>query len=152
MFRLKSVDRHHDIELLEFLPSGRDDPEGARNDLGMHSTALDLRQKQLKLTTAHEGIASDEGDMKRPVLVDDSEHSLYQLVSLEIGEFAKLSRASKMRWVKRVTARAAQRAFFGDFDGKGGRGTGKDTGPCMDDFGFFHSLSKSKSQGRLVSH
>ena len=60
----------------------------------MHSAALDLRQKQFKLSVAHERIASHEGDMKRPVLVDDSEHSLYQFVSLEVGELAKLGRAS----------------------------------------------------------
>jgi hypothetical protein len=148
MFRLKSIDRHNDIKLLEFFPSGRDDPEGARHDLSMHSTALDLRQKQFKLAIAHERIASHEGDMKRPVLVYDSEHSLYQLVSLEVGEFAKLSCASKMRCVKRITPWAAQRAFFGDFDGKGGCGTGKDVGPCMDDFRLFHDLSKNKSQMR----
>jgi len=112
----------------------------------MHSTALNLRQKQFKLTVAHEWIASHERDMKRSVLVDDSEHSLYQLVSLEVGELAKLGRASKMGRVERITARAPQRAFFGNFDGKGGRGTGKDIGPCVEDFGLFHDLSKSTSQ------
>jgi hypothetical protein len=116
MFRLKSVDRHHDIKFLELFPSGRDDPESARNDLGMHSTAFDLRQKQFKLAVAHERVASDQGDMKRPVLVDDSEHSLYQFVSLEVGELAKLARASKMSRVERIATRAAQRALFGDFD------------------------------------
>src|ERR1700692_3168409 len=49
-----------------------------------------------------------------------------------------------MSRVEGIAARAAQRAFFGDFDGKGGHGTGKDVGPCMDDFGLFHDLSKSK--------
>jgi hypothetical protein len=69
--------------------------------------------------------------MKRPVLVDDGQHSIYQLVSLEVGELPKLGCASKMGRVERITARAAQRTFFGDFDGKGGSGTGKDAGPCV---------------------
>jgi hypothetical protein len=62
----------------------------------MHSTTLDLRQKQLKFAVAHERITSHERDMKRPVLVDDGQHSLYQLVSLEVGELTKLGCASKM--------------------------------------------------------
>jgi hypothetical protein len=145
MFRLKSIDRHHDIQLLELFPRGRHNPEGARNNLGMHSTTLDLRQKQFKLAVAHERITSHEGDMKRPVLVDEGQHSFYQLVSLEIGELAKLGCACKMGRVERITARAPQRAFFGNFDGKGRRGTDKNVGPRVQDFGLFHDLSKSKS-------
>jgi hypothetical protein len=118
----------------------------------MHSTTLDLRQKQFKLAVAHERITSHEGDMKRLVIVDDGQHFFYQLVSLEIGELAKLGCASKMGRVERITARAAQGAFFGDFDGKGGRETGKYIGPCVEDFGLLHDLSKSKSQMRLVRH
>jgi hypothetical protein len=94
MFRLKAIDRYHDIKLFELFPSGRDDAECARNDLGMHSTVLDLRQKQFKFAVTHERIASHERDMKRSVLVDDGQHSLYQFVSLEVGELAKLGRAS----------------------------------------------------------
>jgi hypothetical protein len=60
----------------------------------MHSPAFDLRQQQFKLAVAHERIASHEGDMKWPVFVDDSEHSLYQFISLEVGELVKLGRAS----------------------------------------------------------
>src|SRR5438067_1064019 len=41
MFRLKSIDRHHDIKFLELFPGGRDDPKGARNE---PSSVLDRRR------------------------------------------------------------------------------------------------------------
>src|SRR5258707_12893746 len=88
MFRLQTIDRHHHIEFIELFPGARNHPEGTRDHLRMHSTALHLWQKQFKLPVAHEWVASYQGSMKRFVLVDDRANSCNQVISPEIGELA----------------------------------------------------------------
>jgi len=73
--------------------------------------------------------------------VDHCEDSRDEIVAFEIREFAQLSRATQMRRVEGVAAGAAQGAFLGDFDGKGRRTAGEDSGPCVENFGFLHCFS-----------
>jgi hypothetical protein len=65
---------------------------------------------------ANEWISADEGDMQRPFFVEKVEHTLNELVSFEVGEFAKLGLSAEMSGVEGIAAGAPQRTFFGDFD------------------------------------
>ena len=74
MLGLKTVDGHDDVELFELLPGFGDDAEGAGNDLGVHTAALDLGQKQFQFAVTNERVAANEGDVERLMLVNDGKH------------------------------------------------------------------------------
>ena len=114
---LEAVDRDDDIELLELFPLGGDDAEGAGDDLGVNSAALDLGQEEFELAITNERIAAYEGDVEGLVLVDEGEDFSYEFVALEVGELAELGFAAEVGCVEGVATGAAQGAFFGDFDG-----------------------------------
>jgi hypothetical protein len=134
VFGLKAIDGHHDVELFVPAPFRRDGAEGAGDDLGVDSAALDLGQEQLQFTIANEGIATDQGDVERLELVDEGEDAGDQLFSAEVGELTEDGFAAQVGGVKGVAAGTAQGTFLGDFDGKR-RGTArKNPGPGMENF------------------
>ena len=73
---LEAVDGDGDGEPFEFLPMGRDDAEGAGDDLGVDAAAFDLGQEEFELAITDERVASYEGDVEGFVLVDEGEDSL----------------------------------------------------------------------------
>jgi len=131
---LKAIDGYDYVELSEALPLGGDDAEGTGDDLGVDAAGLDLRQEEFELSIADQGVAADERDVQGLFFVQESEHTLDELVSLEVGEFAELDASIEVRWVEGVTTRAAQRAFLGNFDGQGRSATDENLGPCAEDF------------------
>jgi hypothetical protein len=112
----------------------------------MHTTALDLREQSIKFAVPNHGIAANQGDMERPVLIDQRENARDQLVAPVVGEFPELGFASKMGSVEGIAPGTAQGALFGDLDGKGGGVAGQDASPCTNNFGFLHDLSTSGMQ------
>ena len=100
------------------MPFGRDDAEGAGDDLGVYAAGFDLGQEEFELAITNERIATYKGDMEGLVLVDEGEDFCYEFVSLEVGELAELGFAAEMSCVEGVAAGAAERAFFRDFDGE----------------------------------
>jgi hypothetical protein len=115
----------------------------------MNSAALNFGNNLLEFTVAHERVATDDGYVKRLVLIDEREDFANQLVSLEIGKLAENFATAEMGCVERVTAGAPEGTFFGDLDGHRGGTATQDSGPCLKDFGSFHVLSHCP--GRAVA-
>src|SRR5947209_13492089 len=90
--------------------------DGARDELRMNVTAGQLRKNRAELAEPHQRFAADDRDVQRPLSIDQGEHAVNQLLSLEVADFAERDFAAEMFVAVRVAARTPQRAFTGDFD------------------------------------
>ena len=115
VFGLEAIDGDDHVEFAPTLPVFGDDAESAGNDLRMDVAAIEFREELLKLAVANEGIAADEGEVERPVLVDDGEYAGDKLIATEVSEIAQAGGSPEVGIVEGVAARAAQGAFAGDF-------------------------------------
>ena len=85
VFGLQTVYGDYDIEALEVGPMGGNGAEGAGNDLDVNAATVELGQEGFELAISDEGVAADEGDVERFVLIDQCEHFLDQLFPFEVG-------------------------------------------------------------------
>jgi hypothetical protein len=88
VFGLKAIDGYDDVELSESLPFGGDYAEGAGDDLGVDAACFDLGQEEFELSIADQGVAADQGDVEGFFFIQEIEHPLDELISLEMGEIA----------------------------------------------------------------
>ncbi len=118
VFGLQAVDGDDDVEALECRPMSGNGAEGAGDDLDMNAAAVELGQDRFELAIADEGVAADEGDVERLVLVDYAEDVFDQGVFLVVGQLAKgdVAVASEMGWIVGVASGTAEGAFAGDLD------------------------------------
>jgi hypothetical protein len=118
VFGLQAVDGDYDVEALELLPVRWDDAEGTGDYLDVNSATVKLGDDEFELAMPDQGVASDEGDMKRPVLIDNLEDVANQLIVLVVGKLTEsdASPGAEVSGIVGVAARAAQGAFTGNFD------------------------------------
>jgi hypothetical protein len=92
--------------------------EGAGDNLGVNATAIELRQDGFEFPVSDEGVAADEGDVERLVLVDYAEDVFDESVFFIVRQLTKgdVAFASEMSWVVGVTSRTAEGTFAGDLD------------------------------------
>jgi hypothetical protein len=89
VFGLQAVDRDDDVETLKVSPMRGNGAKGAGDDLDVNAAAVEFWQDRLELAVADEGVATDEGDVKRLVLVDYAENIFYKGVFLVVGQLAE---------------------------------------------------------------
>lgn len=63
--------------------------EGAGHNLDVNAAAVKLGQQRLQFAVADQRVSSDEGEMKRTVLIHQVENAFYQRVTFEIGQLTK---------------------------------------------------------------
>jgi len=85
VFGLQTVDGDDDVEPLKVRPMSGDGAKGAGNDLDVNAAAVEFWEDGFELAVAHEGIATDERDVERLVLVDDAENIFYKSVFFVVG-------------------------------------------------------------------
>jgi hypothetical protein len=90
---------------------------------------------------ADEGVAADEGEVEGFEAVDDFEDAIDEGLALAVGEAAEGGAAAEVAVVIGVTARAAERALLGDFNGQRRLLAREDFSPGFHDLGSFQSLS-----------
>ena len=98
VFGLQTVDGDDDVEALERRPMSGNGTEGAGDDLGVNAAAVEFGQDGFELAVADEGVAADEGDVERLVLVDYAENVFYQGIFLIVGQLAEGDVPSPPRW------------------------------------------------------
>jgi hypothetical protein len=84
------------------------------------TTVYEERDEGFELTVTNQRISSDQGEVERLEPIDHVEHPANQRVPLAIGQFLQGHAAAQVGGFVRVAARAMQRAFASDFDGKRG--------------------------------
>ena len=134
MLRLQAIDRNHHVQQFVCAPGRRHSAKRARHDLRVDAALLHLRQNLLQFAVADQGVASDERNMQRLVLIDHCQHIAHQRVALEVRKLAQFSARAQVRRVEGIAAGAAQRAFLGDLDRKGGRAAAQNTCPGLQNF------------------
>jgi hypothetical protein len=81
----------------------------------------ELRQQLVQLTEANQRLAADDGDVDRPVAIDQRVHSVDQRLALEVADLAQSGHATQVIVSVCVAAGAAQWALTCDLDGERGR-------------------------------
>jgi hypothetical protein len=89
VFGLQAVDGDDDVETLKVSPMRGNGAKGAGDNLDVNAAAVEFWQDRLELAVADEGVATDEGDVKRLVLVDYAENIFYKGVFLVVGQLAE---------------------------------------------------------------
>ena len=109
VFGLQAVNGDDDVEALECRPMRRNGTEGAGDDLDVNAAAVEFGQDHLELAVADEGVAADEGDVERLVLIDYTENVFDQGVFLVVGQLTESDAAvdSEMGWIVGVASGAA---------------------------------------------
>ena len=114
---LQAVNRDDDVTDADQLgPLLRDLPHGARDELHVDAALRQQRQQRVQLAVADERLAADDRHVKRPVPIDQVDHAVDQLLTLEVAHLAQREVAAEMIVAIGVAAGAVQRAFARDFD------------------------------------
>jgi hypothetical protein len=118
VFGLQAVDGDYDVEALEGGPVSGNGAEGAGDDLDVNAPAMELGQDGFEFAISDEGIAADEGDVERAILVDYAEEVFDQRVLFVIRQLAKgdVAFSAEMGWIEGVTPGTAEGTFAGDLD------------------------------------
>ena len=97
-----------------------------------------LRQQRLELAEPDERLATDNRKVHRPMALDDVQHAVDELLSLEVRELAQHDVAAEMRVAVGVAARAAQRTLARDLDRQVRLVPCEDPAPRLEDCAAFH--------------
>jgi hypothetical protein len=118
VFGLQTVYGDYDIEALEVGPMGGNGAEGAGNDLDVNAATVELGQEGFELAISDEGVAADEGDVERLMLVDYAEDIFDECVFFVIRQLAKgdVAFAAEVGWIEGVASGTAEGTFTGDLD------------------------------------
>jgi hypothetical protein len=65
---------------------------------------------------ANERFAADDGQVQRPVLVDEREDAVDQRLAFQVADIAERDRSTEVIVAVGITARAAERTLAGDFN------------------------------------
>jgi hypothetical protein len=116
---LEAVDGDDYVEALEVLPMGRDGAEGAGYNLSVDAAVFEFGEDCFQFTKANERISADEGDVEGLKFVDSLEDVSDEFVVLIVGQLTKgeVSFSAEVGGIVGVTARTAERALTGNFDG-----------------------------------
>jgi hypothetical protein len=90
---------------------------------------------------ADERVAADEGEVEGLESIDDFEDAIDKGLALTVSKAAEGGAATEVAVVIGVTARAAERAFLGNFNGQRRLLAREDFSPGFHDLGSFQSLS-----------
>src|SRR5262249_26290205 len=82
---LKAVNRNDEGQTMEATPLLRDFTDGARDELGVNTALGELRQNHAELPIAHQRLPADDRDVQRPMLIDDGQELVDQLLAREIA-------------------------------------------------------------------
>ena len=105
---LQAVDRHDDRAAFGIVAhSLRDLAHGARDELHVDAALRQQREQRVQLPVADERLAADDRQVKRPVLIDQLEHAVDELLALEVAHLAQRQIAAEMVVAVGVAARAA---------------------------------------------
>src|SRR5262249_54953940 len=116
VFGLQAVDRDADLQATDGRPGLRDRAHRAGHELRVDAALGELRQEHVELAEAHERLAADNREVNRILFVDDREHTIDQLLPLEVSDLTERDVAAEMTVAVRIAARAPQRALARDLD------------------------------------
>jgi hypothetical protein len=127
--------------MVEAGPFGGHGAEGAGDELDVDAALEEEGDHGFNFAVTDEGVAADEREVEGFEAVDDFEDTIDEGLALAVGEAAEGGAAAEVTVVIGVTARAAQRAFLGDFNGQRRLLALEDHSPSFHDLGSFQSLS-----------
>ena len=118
VFGLQTVYGDYDVEALEVGPVSGNGAEGAGDDLDVNATVVELGQDGFEFAIPDEGVAADERDVERSMLVDYSEDVFDESVLFVIRQLAKgdVAFTPEMGRIKGVATGTAEGTFAGDLD------------------------------------
>jgi len=92
--------------------------EGTRDDLGVDSAALELRQDGFEFPIADHRVAADEGDVEGLMLIDYTQYVPDQSVILVVRQLAQgdVAAASEVGRIVGIASRTAEGALTREFD------------------------------------
>jgi len=118
VFGLQAVDGNYDVEALEVGPVSGNGAEGAGDDLDVNAAVVELGQDGFEFAIPDEGVAADERDVERSMLVDYSKDVFDESVLFVIRQLAKgdVAFTPEMGRIKGVATGTAEGTFAGDLD------------------------------------
>ena len=108
------------------------------------------RQNLAELAKAHERLAADDGDVERLVLLEEREHRVDELLTLEVLQLAQRDLAAEMVAAVRITAGAGERALARNLYREVRLIAGKNPAPRPDD--SFHCAPCRSTGDRQIAH
>src|SRR5262249_13080710 len=114
----QAVDRHDNRDAREHAPCWRNLPDGTGYELNVNAASGKDRQNGVEFAVSHKRLTTDDRNVQWPVLVDQTQDSVNQCLPLEIAKLTKRGLATQVIVVIRITARASQRTFAGNLNGK----------------------------------
>jgi hypothetical protein len=128
-------------EVFEIRPIRGDGAEGAGDELDMDTALEEEGDHGFDFAVADERVAADEGEVEGLESIDDFEDAIDEGLALTVSKAAEGGAATEVAVVIGVTARAAERAFLGNFNGQRRLLAREDFSPGFHDLGSFQSLS-----------
>jgi hypothetical protein len=84
----------------------------------MNSAPVEFWQEHIEFTVTNQRVSTDKGKMERSIVVDQTQHSLYQRILFIVHQLAKSkARVAQMRSVVGITSWTPERALPRDFNG-----------------------------------
>src|SRR5262245_60995217 len=77
----------------------------------MHPASREFRKDRVQLSIADERFAAHDGDVKRPMLLDECEHAVDEVLALEVAQLAQRDVASQVLITVGIAPGTSQRTL-----------------------------------------
>src|SRR5262249_12162613 len=128
------------------MPVGGNLADGAGDQLHMNAALRQDRQQRVQFAVPHQRFAADDRQMERPLPVDDLQHAVDQLLSLQVLDFSQLDVAAQVVVAVGVAPGAVQRTLASDFQRQRWCVSGQDPSPGAEDpihlFTIMHAMKR----------
>jgi hypothetical protein len=105
----------------------------------MNIPGFENGQYLIQLPETYQWLSTNDGHVQRPVLVHQTNDSIYQSLSLKITDLPKYGITPEMIRPVCIAAGASERAFLRNLNRQNRRPAGKDRLPPVEDFSEMHS-------------
>src|SRR6187399_1301652 len=139
VFRCEPIDGNRCRHAFERCPFDRNLANGAGDDLDMDIPGFEDGKYLVQFLVSHQRFSSNDGYMKRLVLIDEANHAIHQRLTLKVADLPQYGIAAEMIRPVGITARATERTLFGNFDREDWWPAGKYRFPATEDFLHLHS-------------
>src|SRR5262249_43633219 len=126
---LQTVDRHNDRKPIDSAPLRGNFADRTGHELNVNSARGEEREKRVQLAISNERFAADNGQVERPVMIDERADALDQFLSLEIRDLAQRNVSAEVVVTIGVTPRTPQGTLAGNFDRKRRMMPGENSAP-----------------------